>query len=345
MQQLPLTRDLPAARSAPTPFDEASEELLGRYRALRFEAGANARSVTREVSQLRAVAREAGPPGSPLPLLALLKDLRTVARALTEPRAAIARSTGQARLVAVQRLITVIGPTLGRDAESDLRRLDALLPARPRAGWHEAGTLVAGGVTRQRWRGPSLSGHDLHRIVDAAASDEDDCFAMRDRALVALHCFSGLRPEEIVRLRWCDVTIDRDGDAVRVAVIVMRRGSLITMPIIGTAETALDTLAHHTASLNRIPTAYVFRGRTSGGDHLSYRMSRMIVARACRAAGYPPLEASDLRAAYAHWLGTRGLSDHEVAAMLGVARVRTVDALRTPHLALDAQRAVRERLG
>ena len=118
MEQLPLIRALPATTSAPTSLDQASEELLGRFRALRIGAGANPRSVAREVSQLRAVAREAGASGSSLPLQAML---------------------------AAQRFIMVIGPALGRDAESDLRRLDALLPARPKTGWHEAGTLVAGG--------------------------------------------------------------------------------------------------------------------------------------------------------------------------------------------------------
>ena len=56
----------------------------------------------------------------------------------------------------------------------------------------------------------------------------------------------------------------------------------------------------------------------------------------------PPIESVDLRAACAHWLRSQGLSDHEVAAVLGLARVRSVDRLLRRHAALDAQRAVRE---
>jgi hypothetical protein len=44
----------------------------------------------------------------------------------------------------------------------------------------------------------------------------------------------------------------------------------------------------------------------------------------------------------AHWLRGQGLSDHEVAQVLGLARVRSVDRLLQRHTALDAQRVVRE---
>jgi hypothetical protein len=57
------------------------------------------------------------------------------------------------------------------------------------------------------------------------------------------------------------------------------------------------------------------------------------------------VESVALRAACAHWLRSPGLSDHEVATVLGLARVRSVDRLLRHHAALDAQRAVREMLG
>ena len=65
---------------------------------------------------------------------------------------------------------------------------------------------------------------------------------------------------------------------------------------------------------------------------------------ACLRAGLPPVEAAALRAACARWLRAQGLSDHEVAAVLGLARVRSVDRLLRHHAALDAQRAVNETL-
>ena len=152
------------------------------------------------MSQLRAVMREAGVEGQPAALWGLFADLGLVARVLCEPRMQIARSTGRARLVAVQRFIQIVGSTLGRDPDADLATLEALLPARRSAGWHTTGTLVAGTAGRRRRRGPTFDTADLRRIVDAAGA-EGRPFAFRDRALVALHCFSGLRPEEIVRLR------------------------------------------------------------------------------------------------------------------------------------------------
>ena len=59
-------------------------------------------------------------------------------------------------------------------------------------------------------------------------------------------------------------------------------------------------------------------------------------------AGLPSVDAATLRSACAHWLRSQGLSDHEVAAVLGLARVRSVDRLLQRHTALDAQRTVRE---
>ncbi|MDP9364898.1 MAG: hypothetical protein M3Q10_11865, partial [Chloroflexota bacterium] len=69
-----------------------------------------------------------------------------------------------------------------------------------------------------------------------------------------------------------------------------------------------------------------------------------VLVTACRRAGLPAAEASEVRAGCAHWLRAQGLSEHEVAAALGLARVRSVDRLLARHAALDAQRRVRERL-
>jgi hypothetical protein len=63
---------------------------------------------------------------------------------------------------------------------------------------------------------------------------------------------------------------------------------------------------------------------------------------ACRRAGLQSDEAASLRAVSAHVLRNQGLSDHEVAAVLGLTRVRSVDRLLRHHASLDAQRAVRK---
>src|SRR4051794_2670836 len=149
-------------------LDTGSERLLATYRAVRLAEGANASSVAREVSQLRGVAREAGTPDEPAALRMLCADLTLVAEVLREPRSAIARSTGRTRLLAVQRFIRVMARRLGRDSDTDLVTLDALLPARRSTGWHTTGTLVAGAAGRRRRRAPTLSTPDLRCIVDAA---------------------------------------------------------------------------------------------------------------------------------------------------------------------------------
>jgi hypothetical protein len=89
----------------------------------------------------------------------------------------------------------------------------------------------------------------------------------------------------------------------------------------------------------------VFRAYGSSDRPLGYRAARNIVKDACRRAGLPAVESVALRSACAHWLRCQGLSDHEVAAVLGLARVKSVDRLLRRHAALDAQRTVREVIG
>ena len=108
--------------------DPESEHLLAAFQVARLAQGASPQSVRREMSQLRAVMREAGVEGQPAALWGLFADLGLVARVLCEPRMQIARSTGRARLVAVQRFIQIVGSTLGRDPDADLATLEALLP-------------------------------------------------------------------------------------------------------------------------------------------------------------------------------------------------------------------------
>lgn len=323
-------------------LDARSEALLETFRARRLAAGAHPRSVAREVSQLRAVTRDGADAGEGDVLATVCADIGRVARVLREPREPIARSTGRARLVAVQRFLRLIGPDLGRDPDADLSALDALLPLRRSAGWHAAGVVVAGAGARRRRRGPTLDAADLGRIVAAAAVGRH---AVRDRALVALHCFSGLRAEEIVRLRCEDLATERtangyDGPTVR----VQRNGKELRLPLPGPAAAAV---AAQVAQLDRRGVAAagpLFRPYGGAGRALGYRAARAILDAACRGAGLPPMDSAELRAACAHWLRIGGLSDHEVVAVLGLARVKSLDRLLLRHRALDAQRVVREAL-
>ena len=209
MQQLPLLSvgpDMAATGADRGPLDPDSERLLDTYRAARLAEGA-ARSVTREVSQLRAVAREAGHTDEPAALRMLFADLALVAQVLREPKAAIARSTGRARS-------SPSSDSSGRRVGSsvairidDLAALD-LPPARRSTGLahHRHAGSRHGRPTPAR--GPTLGAADLRRIVDAAGDAANGHQVQRDRTLAALHCFSGLRPEEIVGLRWEDLRTD-----------------------------------------------------------------------------------------------------------------------------------------
>jgi integrase len=335
--------DSPAQTAAPHVPDAESERLLAAFQSSRLAQGAHPQSVWREVSQLRAVLREAGTRSQPAALRVLFADLDLVAQVLREPRTSITRSTGRARLLAVQRFVEIVVSTLGRDPAADLAALDALLPARRSTGWHSTGALVAGTAGRRR-RGPSLDASDLRRIVDAAGSGSG-AQATRDRALVSLHCFTGPRPEEIVRLRWEDLTTELTANGYYgLTATVERRGRQVRLLLPAPASEAVEALADVKGAIESL-SGPVLCARGSPDRPLSYRAARDVLDDACIRAGLPRADAVSLRAACAHWLRSQGLSDHEVAVVLGVARVRSIDRLLRQHAALAAQRTVREMLG
>ncbi|MDP8908632.1 MAG: hypothetical protein M3N47_05845, partial [Chloroflexota bacterium] len=218
-----------ASETAARRPDPDTDRLLATFRAARAAEDAHPRPVAREVGQLRAFVREASMTHPGVTLRMLLADIELLARTLREPAAAISRSTGRARLLAVQRGIRILGPSLGRDPGADLDVLDARLPARRSSGWHTTGMLVAGTAGRRRRRGPTLDAVDHHRLVDAAGETGGAC-ALRDRALVALHCFSGLRPEEIVRLRWEDLATELTVNGHSGLTATVERGGVVRRP-------------------------------------------------------------------------------------------------------------------
>jgi len=347
MDQLPLfSVAAHAARSTPGPglLDADSEHLLTEFQAARRARGAHHRSVRREVSQLRSIVRDAALDGRTVTLRTLVADLALIARVLTEPATPVARSTGRARLLAVQRFIELVGRSVDRDPAEDLAALDALLPAHRSAGWHSIGLVVAGATGRRRRRGPTLDGADLRRIVDAAGTGKGG-HADRDRALAALHCFSGLRPEEIVRLHWEDLATElTENGHYGLTAIVDRGGRMVTLLLPEPASAEVAALAMAMFATIETLSGPVLCARGARRRPLSYRAARDVLHKACRRAGLPVVDAASLRATCAHWLRGQGLSDHEVASVLGLARVRSVDRLLQHHVALDAQRVVRERL-
>jgi len=166
---------------------------------------------------------------------------------------------------------------------------------------------------------------------------------IRDRALVALHCFSGLRPEEIVRLSWADLEAQLTaGGRYGLTAAVVRGGQVTKLLLPSPASDAVEALAVAAGGTVESLSGPVLCASDRPGRSLSYRAARDVLQAACRRAGLPPIESISLRAAYAHWLRGQGLSDHEIARVVGLVRVRSVDRLLRHQAALDAQRAVRE---
>ena len=125
---------------------------------------------------------------------------------------------------------------------------------------------------------------------------------------------------------------------------VVRGGRHFRLLLSGPAADAVEALACAIGGTVESLCRPVFCVRGSPGRRLSYQAARDVLQDACRRAGLPPVESTALRAACAHWLRSQGLSDHEIAAVLGLAWVRSVDRLLQHHAALDAQRVVREML-
>jgi integrase len=345
LSQAPLF-DLPApARDRSEinrePLDSDSERLVRAYRVVRLSAGTTASAAAREVSQLRSVVRVARRRHGPVTLATLVSHPRQLADILACPDRELARSTVRARINAIQRFLSVMAQYLGCDGEAVFGELAQYLPMRPSSGWYRVGTLLAGTPVRRRRRGPALYPDDLRGIVAAAAAVRGER-GVRDCALVALHCYTGLRPEEVIALRWEDVrkAIAAPGRTI-LEVHVTRACATLCLPIPVPAAGPLHAWEQVCRVSSGCLSGPIFVRTRRTGKPLSYRAARDIVRTACRQAGLPELESHALRCAAAYWLRTQGLSDHQIAQALGIARVRTIDRMLKPHADLDAQREAR----
>jgi len=322
-------------------LDPDSETLLRAYRKYRESSGASLQSARRECSQLRVIVRAISRTRTQRSILNILSDPQAVANALMIPLVPVSESTVRSRLIAVQRLLTFVCPLVGRNAETEIMKLDALLPARTSQNWREAGTVVGGIRARRRARGPALSVDDLLTIV-ASASDGGGSFCnLRDQALIALQCFSGVRIEEAIGLCWEDIVADLDDERYFGHVVrVKRRGTTVFLPLHNIAANALFEFRAYIDSRGTAPVGSLFRTRYGSVSPVNYRTARRIVAHACERAKVPPVTSSDLRSAYAWVLKTQGSSDHQIMLALGLSRVKSVDLLLRNHNALAAQRQV-----
>ena len=288
----------PRAPGAATAIDDASGEFLARYEAERGKEVAAA-TVRSEVSQLRVIAR-AGLGLNPMRALPeLLDEQPLLARLLTSPPSPIAESTARLRLRAVIAALAVdVSPERGRERQ-DVQR--ALLPHRPTRRWDASGAVVVGQRNRARPPSPTIGPHELVGIVARAGRDESH--GLRDRALVG----------------------------------VVRAGEERRLPVLG--EGARQLIRYRLSlSSSSAPSEFVFSG-WSGDRGLDERQARRILADAGRQSGLSPMRRSDLRRGFVSWLRAAiGLTDHEIARVLGVRDLRTVDRLSRSSASLHGQR-------
>ena len=320
----------PRAPGAATAIDDASGEFLARYEAERGKEVAAA-TVRSEVSQLRVIAR-AGLGLNPMRvLLELLDEQPLLARLLTSPPSPIAESTARLRLRAVIAALAVdVSPERGRERQ-DVQR--ALLPHRPTRRWDESGAGVVGQRNRARPPSPTIGPHELVGIVARAGRDESH--ALRDRALVGVLAFSGLQLGEAVGLRWMAASWDPQFEGFVVGVV--RAGEEPRLPVLG--EGARQLIRYRLSlSSSSAPSEFVFSGRF-GDRGLDERQARRILADAGRQSGLSPMRRSDLRRGFVSWLRAAiGLTDHEIARVLGVRDLRAVDRLSRSSASLHGQR-------
>ena len=317
--------------SAPT--DNRWEYLLRLFLQRRSKEACDDDTARKEIAQLRSLAR-----------LAYRKDFtpETVFRhpslladVLLHPSAAIVKSTGHARLIAAQRFIKLCGAEISiQDPDSFLDSLHAELPNQGGAQWNNAGTIVAGGKSTKRSQNPTLLPSHLNLIVSGSFPGSSYRH-IRNRALVAAYCFTGLRPEEIVSLTVRQLLQMRESRLTYAE--IWRNGTPLRLPII---DDAAFHIRVHLASQSQ--DGYIFARSRSHPTPLTVRAARNIVQEACFRVGLPAMTSTELRSSFAFLLKGRNCSDHEVAWVLGLKQVRTVDRLLARHLELDAQRAVHE---
>jgi len=266
-----------------------------------------------------------------------------VAKALRHPHVLISQSTGRTRLIALQRFLVLMAPEMCLNALLEIATLDSLLPSKRAQRWNAKGQVLAGTPNRRCRRGPTLRPTELQLIVSASGQNKSRYRTVRDRALLSFLCFSGLRMCEVLVLQWDQIADDITAEGVcGLTASFTRDGTQRRLLLLDPIGVAIGELREHIRTTGEPLTGFVFSANKGSIRRLSYEGARRIIAETCQHAGLPPMLASDLRAACAYWMKLKGFTDHEVASLLGLSKVRSVDRLLKRHKALDAQRVVRE---
>lgn len=319
--------------------DPDSFGLLDNYRRGRLASSPRPAETTvrTECDFLRAMVRASISFGGPKTLRALRDDAAYICRVLRE--APYTHHTLKGMHRAMLHLIDLTVPDPAQAERIKKAVIDGLIPrpARNRS-WNQLPRTV-GGSRQLRVRRPALTSTELRRVVKAAriASPDAHC-AVRDAALVAVLCFSGLSPYEIRLVKTAQVQWLEPGAAPPWCAFttVARRRFDSPIPVHEAAAGELWQLLK-----SKQPDEYLFASTRRRSSHpLSYSMVRRVRLLACRNAGLGDCDNVTLKRAYAAHLRSIGLRDFQIRDALGLKTMASLDGYLRRHRRIDAQQKV-----
>lgn len=224
-------------------------------------------------------------------------------------------------------------------ANAALRRLSGLLSYAESIDWRPVGSNPCRGVRhfKEEKRVRYLTAAELKRLGKVLQAEEDRR-AKQDKEdpakwsrsaslLVSLLLYTGLRPGEVLAMRWEDID---------------REKGLLRLP---DAKTGARTVALSAVALKVLTdwpgiegNPWVIPGKRIG-SHLANPGKPWSLIR--KAAGLEDVHLHDLRHTYASWAASGGVSLYLVASMLGHAQASTTE--RYAHLKQDPVRAASDR--
>lgn len=245
------------------------------------------------------------------------------------------RDITRAHVTGLQEALSAHGPS----ANAALRRLSAVLTYAESLDWRQVGSNPCRGVRhfKEEKRVRYLTADELKRLGKVLA-EEEECRAKKDkedpakwsvsaRLLVELLLYTGLRPGEVLTMRWQDIDEER---------------RLLRLP---DAKTGARTVALSAVAMQVLKdwpgiegNPWVLPGKRKG-THLANPGKPWSLIR--KTAGLEDVHLHDLRHTHASWAASGGISLYLVSHMLGHAQASTSE--RYAHVAQDPVRAASDR--
>jgi hypothetical protein len=314
--------------------DADSQAMIDLYAARRRDEARPpaAASLESELSHLRTAVYASISLGGPDTLRGLLYDPRMTARVFREWRLSHLALTTYACTFLRCIDLTVDDPQRAAVLREAVE--EGLFP-RARAGWYLAPRMTGGARYRGRPRFTLWPG-DLEKLVNCAGARADrEAWRRRDRAIMAVRCWSGLWRRDLPGLTWGRVQFV-EGDGIWCAVVheVQRYGQHLAIPVLVEARPFLLDLLALRDSEGEQDLDYVFRnvgmGRQGdlsvGSAPLGGQTFHRVLKQAAEAAGLPGCDDAALRRAYAALLKARGLPDPVIRDARGVRSLESVEA-------------------